>query len=384
MGNRVGFLINPIAGMGGKAGLHDTSVANLELAVLRGASPESGARAFRTLQRLRMLVPDCAIYTAGGSMGADVATSCGFTPHIVYSPRVATLTDSHDTTKTVLALQKEAIDLVLFAGGDGTARDIMISLDSQTPVLGIPAGVKMRSGVFARTPESAAQIVAAYILGQATMTEADIVDADQNEMQSANTSMHLYGSVKVPLAYGALQPMKTRSASSSKSDIHNLARQIATSLDPERLYIFGPGTTIKSILLELDLETNPLGIDITLGKDLLIADASEVQLLQHLSSDLEATLYLGVVGGQGFLLGRGNQQLTSQVIGRIGEENVVIMADREKVSGLQPPRLWVDLGDEMPVSILAGYRKVWTGPQDALLMKVVSSFDGEGIVDGNR
>jgi len=377
-------VINPIAGMGGKVGLHDTSDANLHLAVSRGARPEAGDRATRTLQRLRALVPDCDIYTAAGSMGADVATSCGFTSHIVYRPDVGKSTDSHDTIDAVRAFEKEGVDLVLFTGGDGTARDVMASLNTQTPVLGIPAGVKMRSGVFARTPEIAAEIVAACASGQAIFVKADVVDVDQSDAQSGNMSMRLYGSVKVPFAQGALQPMKTSSSAASKLDIHNLARQIANTLEPGRLYIFGPGTTIKMILLELNLETNPLGIDVTLGRELLISDATEAQLLEYLASDIAVTLYLGVVGGQGFLLGRGNQPLSAQVIERIGEKNLVIMADREKVSRLQPPYLWVDLGKEKSKSNLSGYRKVWTGPQDALLMKVVSSFDVERIEDGIR
>lgn len=369
---RLGLIVNPIAGMGGKVALKGTDGDEaLRLAVQLGAVPVAAARADRALARLsRDDARPIEVLAAPGAMGAEIAAARGF--------RVALVTDtSHgrtsarDTRAAATEMRRRGVDLLLFAGGDGTARDIHDAVGTSMTVLGIPTGVKMHSGVFAESPEAAGDVAAAFLRrpqGGSRVRDAEVADIDEDAVRRDRVGTRLYGQLRVPADGHAVVRAKTSGAVNDAA-LGALARRIASAMDPERLYVLGPGTTTGRILGQLGLRGTLLGVDVVRDGRLVAADATEAQLLDLLDT-APATIIAGVVGGQGFLFGRGNQQISAEVIRRVGVNDVVIVADEAKLHRLVPQRLRVDTGDATVDHMLSGYRKVLVGPSKATVLKI--------------
>jgi predicted polyphosphate/ATP-dependent NAD kinase len=366
-GPRLGVVINPIAGMGGRVGLHGTDGAALELARVRGAAPVAPLRARRALDRLRAnLATDVAVLTAAGEMGADVLADLDWPHSVVVSP--GSPTAAEDTRRAVAAMRAEGVTLLLFVGGDGTARDIAETVGQDVAVLGVPSGVKMHSGVFATSPEAAADVAARYLaapsrVGTAAAEVVDLVDGARLE---------LLATARVPAGADAVQRAKANRRSDDEPDLVALGHELAAEMAPHRLYLLGPGTTVAHVSEALGLPATLLGVDAVLDGRLLGRDLDEDELRELLAEHRGATLVLGVVGGQGFLLGRGNQQLSAEVIDAIGADNIVILAAASKIAALDPPVLRVDLGDDAPASPLSGYRQVRTAPGRSTVLRIAS------------
>jgi predicted polyphosphate/ATP-dependent NAD kinase len=368
-GAPLGVVVNPIAGMGGRVGLHGTDGAALDLARLRGARPVAPPRARRALDRFRALAPTTRILPAPGPLGADYLRGGPHDrrvdrPEWTIEPR----TTAEDTHRAVRALAHEGVALVLFVGGDGTARDVVGALDAGVPVLGVPAGVKMHSGVFATTPEAAAETAARFVADPVRVgcVAAEVVDL------ADGGSPHLFGVATVPNAGAAIQRAKARTAPADAAALAALGRDVAREMVPGRLYLLGPGTTVAQVSDALGLPASILGVDAVRDGTLLAADAGETELLALLRAHAAATLVLGVVGGQGFLLGRGNQQLSPAVLDAVGPANVEILAAPGKLAALDPPVLRVDVGDDRASAPVTGYRRVRTGPGRSTVLKVVA------------
>jgi predicted polyphosphate/ATP-dependent NAD kinase len=384
---KLGVLVNPIAGMGGRVGLHGTDGAALDEARERGAEPVSPLRARRTLSRLRRTLaatgesgkPSITMLAPPGPMGGALLEEMGWP----YQPLLASEPDrttAADTRRLAAAMVEQGVTLLIFVGGDGTARDVAAAL-AQTPaqsapvtVLGVPAGVKMHSSVFALTPEAAADIAAAYLAapGRVGRREAEVIDR-----LDASATPQLITTMPVPAVEAGLQGPKSGGSSRATragdlADLAALGREMAATMQPGRLYLLGPGTTVAAVSQALGVRASLLGVDVVLDGRILAEDASEDQLRRLLDAHRDATLVLGVVGGQGFLLGRGNQQLSPGILDRIGAENVVILAAAGKVSALDPPILRVDVGDDAPAPVVSGYHRVHTAPGRSIVLKVSS------------
>jgi predicted polyphosphate/ATP-dependent NAD kinase len=253
---------------------------------------------------------------------------------------------------------------VLFVGGDGTARDVVGEVGTRVPVLGVPSGVKMRSGVFGTTPEAAGEAAGRYLAepGRFALADAEVLDAPDAALES-----ELFGLARVPSVPGRVQHPKAAAPSSDDAALDALCAQIAGELEAGRLYLFGPGTTTARILGALGLEATPLGVDAVRDGALVGSDLDEDGILELLGDGAEATIVLGVIGGQGFLLGRGNQQLSARVLRRVGPENLIVVAGAAKVAALDPPVLHVDLGDS---GLLAGYRRVRVAPGRSIVLRL--------------
>lgn len=366
-GPRLGVVINPIAGMGGRAGLHGTDGPALAAALSRGATPVAPPRARRALALLReRLRDDAVVLAAAGAMGGELLDELAW-PHVtVHDP--ASPTGPGDTARAVEAMRSAGVDLVLFAGGDGTARDVLAALGSGIAVLGVPAGVKMHSGVFATSPEAAAETAVRFFAGPARLATvgAEVVDLVDGGGPA------LLGTARVPAAAGSLQHAKASARPADDGDLAALGREVAAEMRPRRLYLLGPGTTVGHVSTALGIPASLLGVDAVLDGRLLGADLDETRLRELIAAYPGAVLVLGVVGGQGFLLGRGNQQLSPAVIEAIGAGGIVILAAAGKVAALQPPVLRVDLGDDAPAVPLSGYRRVRTGPGRSTVLKIVT------------
>ncbi|MGI9111899.1 MAG: ATP-NAD kinase family protein [Gaiellaceae bacterium] len=373
---RVGLIVNPIAGMGGRVGLKGTDGV-VERARELGATPIAAERTGRALARLeRDLVSRkhevrLELVAAAGEMGGDLALAHGFAVAVLSGRSGSTSAD--DTRAAARDLARREVDLILFAGGDGTARDLHEIVGDRVPILGIPTGVKMHSALFATSPEHAGEVAAAFVLhgANARLREAEVVDVDENALREGRIETRLYGAARVPEDRLRMQSAKTRSGTTDEAALEAVCRSLAGELDPRRVYVLGPGTTTRRIMEHLGLTKTLLGVDAVRGGKLAGADLGERELLELIDGQA-ATLVVGVVGGQGALLGRGNQQVSPAVLRRIGLENVEVVAGLGKLLGLDPPWLRVDTGDPELDSELTGYRRVHVAPRRTLVCKVAA------------
>ena len=374
---RIGLIVNPIAGMGGRVGLKGSDGV-VDRARELGATPVAADRAGRALARLeRALVFNehkVMLVAAFGAMGAELVCNehkPAFELEVM--PGSGGETTADDTHAAAVELLRRDVALILFAGGDGTARDIHDIVGDSLPILGIPTGVKMHSAVFATTPEHAGEVAAAFVSAgaDAPLREAEVVDVDEDAVRCGTIATRLYGAARVPADRLRMQAVKAGSTGSDEAALEAVCAQFAAALDPRRIYVFGPGTTTRRVLTKLGLPKTLLGVDAVRAGRLVGADLGESELLELLDGE-SATLVVGVVGGQGALFGRGNQQLSPAVLRRIGEENIEVIAGLRKLLSLDPPWLRVDTGDPELDGTLSGYRRVHVSPGRTLVSKVAA------------
>lgn len=351
---RLGLLVNPIAGMGGRVALKGTDGEDaLRIARERGAEPISPERARRALVQLT----DIPIVAAPGAMGADLAAAAGFDVETTSDP-APRRTTAADTRAAAAEMLRRDVDLLLFAGGDGTARDIHDAIGSALPLVGVPTGVKMHSGVFAATPDAAGAAATAFLRAPTALGEAEIADADEA------AATRLYGRALVPRQPALMVRAKAPSPAHDAA-LKALCREIAATMAPGRLHLLGPGTTTAAIA-----PGTLLGVDAVRDGAVVAADLDEAGLLGLLENAPDITLILGVIGGQGSLLGRGNQQLSPRVLRRLGPERIEVVAAADKLLALNPPVLRVDTGDDELDRALSGHRRVRVAPGRTIVMKV--------------
>jgi predicted polyphosphate/ATP-dependent NAD kinase len=307
---------------------------------------------------------------APGVMGADLAVACGLDVTALEMPLPAGApTTAADTAEAALQMAAAGIELLVFVGGDGTARDIAAALPPGVPVVGVPGGVKMRSGVFGTSPEAAADVVSDFARGGGRpLAEAEILDAAADGMRS-----EFHGTITVPGVGGRLAGAKSSTMTGSPIELDALYAATARDLAPGILYLFGPGSTTAGVLDQLGLRGTTLGVDAVRDRQLIGTDLSEQEITTLMDQAAETRLVLGVIGGQGFLLGRGNQQLGPAVLSRLTPADLTIIATAAKLAALSPPRLLIDTGDEEAFSGLCGYHRVRTGPSRYMMMQVATA-----------
>jgi predicted polyphosphate/ATP-dependent NAD kinase len=371
---RLGLIVNPIAGLGGRVGLKGTDGADIVArARSLGAVPGAADRADRALARLGLHGVDVAVVAAARVMGADIAARHGFPTEVLDQRRDAgEATTAADTRAAAAELHGRGVDLILFAGGDGTARDIHDVVGERVPILGVPTGVKMHSGVFAGTPEAAGDVTAAFLSAPANPTrQADVLDIDEGAVRAGTISTCLYGAALVPDDPLRVPGAKQGGVSSDEVTLDAVCASVADGLDPRRIYVLGPGTTTRRVMRRLGLPKTLLGVDAVRAGRLLGADLGEQGLLD-LIGDEPATVVVGIVGGQGALLGRGNQQISPAVVRRVGVDNIDVIAGLRKLLELQPAVLHVDTGDPELDQLLCGYRRVHVAPRRTLVCRVAA------------
>jgi predicted polyphosphate/ATP-dependent NAD kinase len=347
---RLGFLINPIAGMGGRVGLKGTDGVVSE-AVRRGARPAANTRALEALREFKRLL-DCAPnppaiewFTATGSMGRDALQTAGFTAiEAVYAAPAES--SAQDTRVAVENLLAAGINLVLFCGGDGTARDICAITGETTPVLGIPAGVKMYSGVFGVTPVRTAEMLMRYLTHEIGLARVEIVDLDEEKYRRDEWAVRLYMSAQTPFEPTYLQSAKALISGADEEAIkHDIAEQLREDIEaePSTLFLLGPGSTVQAIGRALGIDKTLLGIDAVADGKVVGKDLAERRILDLLDSYPDCKLVLSQIGAQGFLLGRGNQPISPAIIRRIGAGNIFVVSTPAKLA--RTPVLRFDTGD---------------------------------------
>ena len=355
----VGFVLNPVAGMGGRVGLKGTDGKVAE-ARARGAEPRAPQRAERALAELRERLPDAAVSTWGDPMGEGAVRAAGYEPDVLGAPEGTETgeTDSDDTRAAVDAFVDAGVDLVLFVGGDGTAADVAEALEgTDTPMLGVPAGVKVYSSVFAVSPEDAAYIVASY-----ERTERrEVMDIDEDEYREGEVNPELRAVARVPVAE-AMQSSKQLGGGTVEALAEGVAADIRA--EPERTYVLGPGSTVGTIKDELGFAGSPIGVDVWRDGEVVVEDATEQEILDALGED--NVIVVSPIGGQGFVFGRGNPQLSPDVIRQC---DVTIVASRAKLDGVSVLR--ADTDDPELDEELRGWWKVRVGKFETRMMKLV-------------
>ncbi len=371
---KLGLVINPIAGIGGSVALKGSDGEGVAAqAIALGATAKSNARAALALEILLPYKDSLVIYTVSGDMGETTASNLGFNTEVVYQLK------SHDTTEldtenAVQALIAVDIDLLLFAGGDGTARNVCHIVADKFPVLGIPAGCKIHSGVYAITPKAAGRVVELILTNQlVSLTDADVMDIDESLFRQGVVKAKRFGEMRVPSELRYIQAVKSGGKESDELVLQDIAADVIAKMDDE-LFIIGSGSTTAFVMEELGLENTLLGVDAICQQELIANDLTEPQLWQLLAgySQGQVKLVITLIGGQGHIFGRGNQQLSPRVIRAIGKENIIIIATKTKLNALQARPLIADTGDSELDIALSGYLPVTTGYNDQVLYPVAS------------
>jgi len=367
---KLGLIINPIAGMGGRVGLKGTDGLDiLEKAVRLGAKPWSQKRAKEAIDRLVPLKGKIDVVTYPHEMGEDVVINCGFSPRVVGT--ISVLTTASDTKRAVQDMLDLDVDLLLFAGGDGTAKDIYTAVKDSLVVLGIPAGVKIHSAVYACNPVRAGELAALYLEGKVKkVVEAEVMDIDEENYRKGVLSSKLYGYLRIPFEERYTQRLKAGSPITERYNQEAIAAEIIENMSDAFVYIIGPGSTTGVIMEKLNLDYSLLGVDLVYRKRLIGKDLSESELLERIKGEKTA-LIVTLIGGQGYVFGRGNQQLSPDVINHVGKDNIVTIATKHKIHSLHGRPLLVDTGDRALDQHLRGYYRVITGYRESIVYKVV-------------
>ena len=369
----IGLIVNPVAGMGGRVGLKGTDGSEtLAKALSLGARPDSGRRAGEAVSALRSFSNRLSFLTAPGEMGERILREQGIEPEILpLGARDADgRTRAEHTQEAAEGMMKAGSDLLLFAGGDGTARDLVEQVKDQLVCLGIPTGVKMHSAVFAVNPARAGDLAAHYLLEEPKRTRiAEVMDIDEEAFREGQVAARLFGYMKVPFRRGHIQGQKAGSPNTERTVQRTIAAEIVRTMEPDVAYVVGPGTTTGEIMERMDLDYSLLGVDLVRNKKLLGQDLSEAGILALLG-DHPARIIVTPVGGQGFLFGRGNQPISARVIQRVGKEQIIIVATPDKLSSLRGEPLRVDSGDGETDQWLAGYHRIVSGASDTSMYRV--------------
>lgn len=366
---KLGLIVNPISGMGGSVGLKGTDGEDiLKKAIELGAKPTSPSRAIEALNEVLPIKNHIELITYPRDMGEAEAQACGFEPKVIGALEEGK-TSPEDTRDAARTMLKSEVNLILFVGGDGTARDIQEAIGDKLPVLGIPAGVKIHSGVFAINPKTAGLLAVAYLQDKLSTQESEVMDIDEEAFRHNRVSAKLYGYLRVPYENQMIQGTKTGSTTSEKEDIQSIAWQIIEDMEDDYLYMIGPGTTTKAIMRQLGLKYALLGVDVIRQKRLVASDVNEKQLLA-LTEENKTKIIVTVIGGQGHIFGRGNQQISSRVIEKVGKDNIVIIATENKIATLRGRPLLMDTDSPQVNKLLKGYSRIVTGYGRYIMYKV--------------
>jgi predicted polyphosphate/ATP-dependent NAD kinase len=358
----IGLIVNPVAGMGGAVGLKGTDgKAIVKRARSLGAKPVSPVRAEAFLSELNPVKSGVRLVVGAGSMGEDEVKSTGFTYEVVGERKKET--SAEDTMAIAKKMADTDAALLVFCGGDGTARDIQKTVNMNVPVLGVPTGVKMHSAVFAVNPQAAARVTIRFLYGELPLREAEVMDVDEKAFREGRLSAELYGYVLTPYEPHLIQANKLASPM-TESELRNqaaIAVYIIETMKPDVIYIIGPGTTTRTIGDLLDAKKTLLGVDLFCNKKIVADDVNEKQILEAINGK-PVQIIVTPIGGQGFIFGRGNQQISPKVIRRVGLDNIIVVATESKLRGLKALR--VDTGDpnldsafrEHKVKVVADYK----------------------------
>ena len=391
---KLGLIINPVAGVGGSVALKGSDDM-VKHALALGAQLKANERAQTALTVLLPYQDEIVVYTVNNQMGEQAAKDLGFNVELVYQTQNDN-TQAIDTEHAISALLTKQVDIVLFAGGDGTARDIakVVALNTeqnsqqsmlpQVPVLGVPAGCKIHSGVYAITPTAAGRVVELMVTKQlVTLTEGDVMDIDESLFRQGVVKAKRFGEMQIPSELRYVQAVKSGGKESDELVLHDISEDVIAQMSDydESIFVIGSGSTTAFLMSELGLDNTLLGVDLVQNEALIASDVTEKQLWQQLKlakqTQQNVKLVITLIGGQGHIFGRGNQQLSPRIIRFIieqsgGKENIIIIATKTKLTALNNKPLISDTGDNELDQLLSGFMPISTGYKDQVLYPVSS------------
>jgi predicted polyphosphate/ATP-dependent NAD kinase len=376
---KIGLVINPWAGVGGSVALKGSDGVDIRNEALkRGAQPKANLKTNLALQALftsnNHKLEKIDWYTAPRDMGANALLAVGVEPHTFHlSPETNThQTEAKDTKDVVRWFMQQDVDVILFAGGDGTARDICEVIQTQIPVLGIPAGVKIHSGVFAVTPHAAGEVLSGLINGTITeLRSEEVRDIDEDAFRNGKVKSKHFGDMNVPVSGEYIQHVKVGGIESDELVLNEIAEWVQDSMESNVCYFIGSGKTTATLMERLSLPNTLLGIDAVLNGQIIESDCTE-QILLQLMSKHRCCAVLSIIGGQGHIFGRGNAQLSPEVLTKLKRENIWFISSKNKLMSLEGRPLMVDTSDELVNQYWNGLVTVITGYNDQVIYPVVS------------
>ena len=374
---RIGVLVNPDAGLGGRLGFKGSD-GRADEARSSGAKDRAGPRMMEAITHIFNLIQskkclEFDLFVCGGKMGSDWIKEIPF-PNLKVIGDWQGKTSAKDTTLAVELLLEEDVDLIMYAGGDGTTRDIIETLESleslELPLIGVPSGVKMYSGCFAEDTLAAAEVLAAWINGDLGFSTTEVLDMDEESYRLGDWKIDMFGQAITPASPLWIQGSKHQVQAVGEDEVLESLSEHILEIYVENencLIIWGAGGSLNKIANLCNLDTTLLGIDISKGNKLIGTDLSEKELISILDnySENEIVLLLSPMGGQGFLIGRGNLQLSPDVLRKIGIDNIMGVATPAKLLSIS--RIRIDTGDtsldkeirgKKYVKIIQGYRTI--------------------------
>jgi len=339
-----------------------------------GIDPPSPRRVIEVFSKVRRQYDGNAMFLAApGDMGANELEAAGFSPHIVGS--IGENTTAADTERIAGELVAACVDLLIFAGGDGTARDVLRAVGANVPAFGIPTGVKMHSSVFALHPTAAAQLIVRFLSDREMgYRQEEVVDLDEAAYVAGRVETTLFGTMCVPIAPQLLQGMKAGRGISETESLGAIGQQMADLIrgDGGFLYAVGAGTTTAVVKRMLEGDSAPitlLGVDVYQRDSCVLRDANAKDL-ESLARVSPMKIVISPIGGQGYLFGRGNQQFSPEVLQLVGREHVTVICSPGKLTALRQKPFLVDTGDDALDNSLRGYIRVKTGFDQEVVYKV--------------
>ena len=369
---KLGLIVNPIAGMGGRVGLKGTDGKEiLAEAIRKGATEAAPSLALLALRELLPLGGSLTVLCASSDMGQNQCLALGLEHEVVYECGPGQ-TDAQDTIHAARAMEASGVDLILFAGGDGTARNIYTAIETRVPALGIPAGVKIHSPVYANSPKKAGKLAMEYFLeSKPILRLEEVVDLDEDALRNGQMRTSLFGYLNVPYKQTYLQNKKAPTPLSDNEAQGAIALDVTDHMEDGVVYVIGPGTTTKAVMAALGFEGTLMGVDVVRNRKVIGRDCSENELLALVETG-KTKLILTPTGGQGYLLGRGNQQISPAVLKCIGKENMMILATDSKLVQQGGRPLLLFTGDRQTDLNLSGYYKVKTGYHSEVMVQAIA------------
>lgn len=365
---RLGLIINPLAGLGGSVGLKGSD-GQAQKALALGAKPQAMQRVKTALTELLAQKDKFEILTVAGDMGHSVCEELGLQSQVIYTPP-SWPSSASDTENAARLLAQQGVDILLFAGGDGTARNICAAVADNTTVLGIPAGVKIHSGVYAISPQAAGKLVAKLVAGElVSLSEAPVMDIDEQAFRTGVVKARRFGEMRIPALLRYVQSVKMGGRESEELVLADLAAYVVSQLEDDVRYVMGSGSTVAAVMAELGVDNTLLGVDVVENGQLIAKDVTAAQLLE-LVQGRPSKLIITLIGGQGHVFGRGNQQLSPAVIRAIGRDNILLIASKTKLQQLDGRPLLADSGDATLDKQLTGLINVLTGYNDYVMYRL--------------